>query len=102
VLGETGERLARWYLEDHGLRLLSANLAVDGGEIDLLVEDGADRVAVEVRTRTGGDDPVDAIDPAKRARVARLARQAGATRVDVIGIRVGPGGFDIHWVPGAC
>jgi Holliday junction resolvase-like predicted endonuclease len=77
-------------------------VAVGGGEIDLLAIDGRDRVAVEVRARTGGDDPVDAVDSTKRARVAVLGRQIGATRIDVVGIRVGPAGFDLHWVPGVC
>lgn len=81
--------------------MVASNILVDGGEIDLLVTDRSDRVAVEVRTRTGGEDPADAVDPAKRARVARLSGQLGATRFDVVGIRVDSTGFDIHWVPGA-
>ncbi len=97
-MGEAGERLARWYLEDHGLRVVATNVAFGDGEIDLLALDGGRRVAVEVRARTGGGDPVDAIDPAKRERAARLARRVGA-RFDVVGIRFDHYGFEVHWVP---
>ena len=84
-----------------GLDVVAANVIVPGGEIDLLAVDGSERVAVEVRTRLGGPDPVDAADPAKRARVRALARQIAATRVDVLGIRIHRSGFDVHWVPAA-
>lgn len=80
--------------------MLAVNVEVPGGEIDILARDGETRVAVEVRTITGGSDPIDAIDEAKRARVLRLARQAGAARVDIVGIRLGQDGCDLHWVPG--
>ena len=79
--------------------MIANNVQVKGGEIDLLVVDRGVRVAVEVRTRIGGDDPVDAADHAKRAHVATLARQVGATRVDVVGIRLDRNGVDVHWVP---
>jgi Holliday junction resolvase-like predicted endonuclease len=72
---------------------------VAGGEIDILALDGTTRVAVEVRTRIGGDDPADAAGYRKRQRLARLARAAGADRRDIIGIRLNSGGFEVHWVP---
>lgn len=58
-------------------------------------------MAVEVRTRIGGHDPIDAVDSEKRERVARLARQIGASRTDIVGIRLDAAGVDIHWVPSA-
>jgi Holliday junction resolvase-like predicted endonuclease len=81
--------------------VVASNLRVPGGELDLLAIDDGVRVVVEVRSRIGGPDPADAANPGKRARVASLARRAGATRVDVIGIRADRSGFDLHWVPAA-
>ncbi len=95
-----GERLARWFLDDHGLRVLAANVRVDRGEIDILALDRGEKVAIEVRTITGEGEPIDAVDPAKRRRVHRLARQAGAKRVDFVGVRLGPDAVVFHWVPG--
>jgi Holliday junction resolvase-like predicted endonuclease len=80
--------------------VVGSNFRLPDGELDLLALDGRERVAVEVRARLGGPDPVDAADPSKRARVGSLARRAGASRVDVIGIRIDREGFDLHWVPG--
>jgi hypothetical protein len=58
------------------------------------------RVAVEVRAVSSGDDPIDAIDGAKRARVRRLASAVGARRVDFIGIAFRDDAAIVHWVPG--
>jgi Holliday junction resolvase-like predicted endonuclease len=70
---------------------------VDGGEIDLIAYDHGQRVVVEVRTVTGGIDPIDAIGMAKRRRVRHLA---GAARVDFVGVRLGTDDVLVHWVPG--
>jgi len=83
-----------------GLVLLARNVEVDGGEIDLLAMDGHTRVAVEVRAISGPGDPIDAVDAAKRRRVSRLGRLAGASRVDFIGIALRPWGFELHWLRG--
>ena len=74
------------------------NLDLDEGEIDLLVQDGPDLVAVEVRTRSGGSDPIDAVGMTKRDRVRHLASLVGATRVDFVGVRITDDGVDFHWV----
>lgn len=93
--------MAARFLADHGLNPLGANLELAGGEIDLVVMDGSRRVAVEVRTTTHSQDPIDAVDLTKRRKVERLARSAGADRVDFIGILFGDEGIDVHWLPGA-
>lgn len=62
--------------------------------------DNGRRVAVEVRTVSTGDDPIDAVDPAKRAHVAAIASRAGVDRVDLVGVGFRPWGVEIHWVPG--
>lgn len=95
-----GERLTRWFLSDHGLSVVATNVRVDRGEIDILALDDGKRVAIEVRTITGNGEPIDAVDPAKRQRVGRLARKAGATRVDFVGVRIEPAAAVFHWVPG--
>ena len=95
-----GERLARWFLDDHGLQVISTNLVVDGGEIDILAIDSKTRVVVEVRSVTGDGDPIDAVSPDKRRRVSQLASRVGAGRVDFVGIGIGPDAAVVHWVPG--
>jgi putative endonuclease len=99
-VGEAGERIAAWFLTDHGLDVLAHNVEVRRGELDLLAVDGDVRVVVEVRTITGRGDPIDAVGPAKRRRVTALASRIGATRVDFLGVRIGPQEVLVHWVPG--
>lgn len=70
-----------------------------GGEIDILARDTTRRVVVEVRAVTGDGDPIDAVDPGKRARVRRLAASVGADRVDYLGIGFRAWGVEVHWVP---
>lgn len=92
--------MAARFLEARGMVLLGRNVAVGRGELDLLMTDGSLRVAVEVRTRFGGGDPIDAVDSDKRRRVRALAGRVGATRVDYVGVGVAQDCVDIHWVPG--
>jgi len=79
---------------------VARNLAVDGGEIDIVATDSTTRVAIEVRTVTGDGDPIDAVDPTKRAHVRRLAGRVGARRVDFLGVGFRSWGVEVHWVPG--
>jgi len=62
--------------------------------------DEGTRVAVEVRTITGPGDPIDAVAPAKRAHVTRIARSHGVQRADFLGVGLRPWGVEFHWVPG--
>ncbi len=96
-----GEALAAWFLAQHGLTVIDTNVVVGRGEIDIVARDGKRRVAVEVRTRTGPGDPIDAADHEKRRQVHRLAARIGAHRVDLVGLRLGAGCLEVHWVPGA-
>lgn len=80
--------------------VVATNVVVGKGEIDLLAMDGSQRVAVEVRTVRRHDDPIDAVDHAKRRQVHKLAGQVKASRVDFVGVLVGATGVDVHWVPG--
>ncbi|MCZ6457499.1 MAG: YraN family protein [Actinobacteria bacterium] len=100
-LGKFGEKLAVWFLTDHGLGVVGANLRISDGEIDLIAIDHNTRVVVEVRTTRHLADPIDAVGEAKRRRVRGLAGGMGAHRVDFIGIRISQAGFDVHWLPGS-
>lgn len=97
--GRAGEALAAAYLELQGCRLVARNARLAGVEVDLVVDDGATRVLVEVRTRSRSDfgGAVATIDPRKRQRLVRAARaleQQGATRVrvDVVAVDLEPDG----------
>ncbi|MGH8949048.1 MAG: YraN family protein [Acidimicrobiia bacterium] len=99
-VGEIGERIAATFLSSHGLDLVGRNIEVGRGELDLLALDRGQRVVVEVRAITSVRDPIDAIGPGKRRRVTRLAGAVGASRVDFLGVRIGPDDVVVHWVPG--
>lgn len=96
-----GEKLAAWFLQSHGLRVVASNVPVGRGELDLIAQDGKRLVAVEVRTVTSPGDPIDAIDPAKRRQVGSLAARVGIDRIDYVGVGLGPRFIDFHWVPGS-
>jgi len=74
--GAAAEQLAADYLSAHGLRVVARNYRVRGGEVDLICEDGAALVFVEVRLRSserfGG--AAASIGAAKRQRVILAAR----------------------------
>jgi putative endonuclease len=54
VVGDAGEAQALDHLQRHGLRLVQRNFRCKGGEIDLVMQDGATLVFVEVRKRADG------------------------------------------------
>jgi putative endonuclease len=74
-LGRAAEEAAARYLEARGWRLLGRNVRVGRGELDIIARRGPVLAFVEVkarRTHTCGS-PEDAVSPAKRRQVARLA-----------------------------
>ena len=100
-VGEAGERLAAAVLDSHGVRVVARNVAIDGGELDILAIDHGRRLVVEVRTITGPGDPIEAYGPVKATQVGRLARMIGAERVDLMAIRLNGEAAEIRWVKGA-
>jgi len=100
-VGALGERVAAAFLEDHGLDVVGRNVEIGGGELDLLARDRRRRIVVEVRSITGPGDPVEAFDEAKARQVGRLARLAGADRVDLVAVRLSPEAAEVRWVKGA-
>jgi putative endonuclease len=91
--GRAGEALAAAYLELVGCRIVARNVRLGGVEVDVVADDGATRVLVEVRLRTRGDfgGAAATVDRRKRERLVRaasaLAQQGAArVRVDVIAV----------------
>lgn len=74
-LGRTGERLAAEELIRRGYRIVERNYRCRYGEIDLVAEDGADLVFVEVKTRRGMayGMPEEAINGRKRQKLMQVA-----------------------------
>ena len=74
--GAQAEALAATFLERRGLKVLARNYRCRMGEIDLVAQDGATVVFVEVRSRTssafGGARA--SITSAKRQRLLKAAR----------------------------
>ena len=66
--GELGERAAKKFLQQRGLKFLAANFRSDRGEIDLIFRDDDCLVFVEVKTRSSEDwtRPAAAVDRRKR------------------------------------
>lgn len=89
-------RVRRW-LEARGWRTLDANVAVRGGELDLVMDDGESIVFVEVRQRRGDErgGPAASVDERKRARLRRAAAvwlaarglHEARVRFDVVAVR---------------
>lgn len=102
AVGRYGERVAVAHLERSGLVVLARNWRCREGEIDVVARDGDELVVVEVKTRRPGPEgvpgagsPLEAVTPAKAARLRRLgwrwlaahpAAHPAGVRVDVVGV----------------
>jgi putative endonuclease len=96
VLGRFGEDAAARFLTEQGFTVLDRNWRCDVGEIDIVALDGDTLVICEVKTRrgVGFGAPLEAVTPAKAARLARLAAAyrrgqgtgARACRIDLVGV----------------
>jgi putative endonuclease len=75
LYGELGERAARKYLKQQGLKFLTANYASTRGEIDLVFRDDDCLVFVEVKTRSSEDwvRPAAAVNARKRRLLSQTA-----------------------------
>src|SRR6516162_1758094 len=73
--GELGERAAKKYLQQRGLKFLTANFRSDHGEIDLIFREKDCLVFVEVKTRSSEDwtRPAAAVNAERRQRLTRAA-----------------------------
>lgn len=75
ALGRYGEDVAARHLIEVGLTLLARNWRCREGELDIVACEGDVLVVCEVKTRRGAGfgTPLDAVTPAKAARIRRLA-----------------------------
>lgn len=108
--GEAGEELAVNHLLGLGCRLAERNWRSGrSGEIDIIAYEGEVLVFVEVKARGRGSlgGPLEAVTPAKKRRISRLAKdylyRTGLygmvdCRFDVIAIEKGPGGMRLEHV----
>jgi putative endonuclease len=74
-LGRYGEEVAAAHLVAAGLTIVARNWRCREGEVDIVALDGDVLVMCEVKTRRGVGfcTPLDAVTPAKAARLRRLA-----------------------------
>lgn len=72
--GRRGEDEAVDYLSKKGYRIVARNFRFDRGEIDIVAEDGATLVFVEVKARSGGfGEPEEAVTERKREQLQKVA-----------------------------
>ena len=105
--GGYGEASAARFLVGLGMVVLDRNWRCELGELDLVLRDGAVLVFCEVKTRASAafGGPLEAVTPAKVARLRRLAARwmrdhdvrADEVRLDLVGVQLdvtGPGRFE--------
>jgi putative endonuclease len=99
-IGARGEAIAARFLEDRGCSIIGRNVRVGSDEIDLVVRDGADVVAVEVKCTTTGDDPLLAVDDEKFANLERAAsgHRQRIVRIDIVSVQLNRDGATIRWL----
>ena len=75
AVGSYGERVAVRHLQQAGMVVLARNWRCELGEVDVVARDGNCLVVCEVKTRRSGaaGHPLEAVTPAKVARLRRLA-----------------------------
>ena len=110
-LGRCGEQVAVDYLLAEGMRILDRNWRCRQGEIDVIAEEGAKLIIVEVKTRSGRTHgtALESVRPAKLARLRTLAATWLATqphhfasvRVDVIALQRIGDDFSLQHIRGA-
>ncbi len=103
AMGAAAEARAEAYLCGRGLRMLARNWRVRGGEIDLVMQDGAVLVFVEVRARASASHggAAASVTATKQARLVHAARlylarlgRTPACRFDVVALD----GERINWL----
>ncbi|MBL6751206.1 MAG: YraN family protein [Nevskia sp.] len=107
--GAQAEAQAQRHLQAQGLRLVARNWRCPGGELDLVMRDGATLVVVEVRRRSRSDygGGFESVHARKRARLVHAAQlflaahpeyAEAPVRFDVVAI---DGAAAPEWLAGA-
>lgn len=99
ALGSFGESVAAAFLERRGATVQARNVELSEGELDLIVELGRERIAIEVRTARREDVVAELISMAKERQVRRLAAMLDPPvfRVDVVTVLVAEAGVRVRW-----
>ncbi|HZT12785.1 MAG TPA: YraN family protein [Candidatus Baltobacteraceae bacterium] len=73
--GRAGESRAAQFLEAAGMSVVTRNLRLPGGEVDIVCREGETIVFIEVKARSGRrfGSAVSAVDARKRRTLRRLA-----------------------------
>ena len=110
-LGARGEQIAVDHLTATGLTVLDRNWRSGRGELDVVAREDDALVFCEVKTRSGNryGSPLEAVSPAKQARLRQLAGRwldehdvhAPRLRFDVVGVLVVAGRTSVQHVRGA-
>jgi putative endonuclease len=97
-LGAKGEEIAVGYLKRLGYRILERNYCIKLGEIDIIAEQGADLVFIEVKTRSDTlfGSPFDSVTVTKQRQLSKVALAYMSkqnchnrpARFDVVGIHL--------------
>lgn len=102
VLGKRGEAFAAKFYRERGGQVLAANVHYAVGEIDLIVQEGATIVFVEVKTRASDAFGVaEAVTPRKLVRMRKAAAQwlqdkpLSVVRFDVVALVARGQGFEL-------
>lgn len=104
LIGEKKEKLAAYYLESHGIKILEMNYRNRIGEIDIIARDKNVLVFVEVKYRktASAGHPEEAVNKNKIKNICKVAdyyrmvhriNDSVPCRFDVIAIE----GDDIRW-----
>ena len=80
TLGRLGERIAAWFYRLRGYQIVSRNLRLAAGEIDLVLRRGSTIVIAKVKTRQtrSAGEGHEAVSRDKRERLIRLADRYAA------------------------
>jgi putative endonuclease len=99
--GELGERAAKTFLQQAGLKFLAANFRSERGELDLIFRDGDCLVFAEVKTRSSEEwtRPAAAVNARKRKLLSqtaldylkRLKNPAVKIRFDIVEVLLADG-----------
>jgi len=106
--GAAAEDLVARHLEANGCAILARRYRRRGGEVDLVVRDGAVIAFVEVKARRGSryGTAVEAVTARKRLRIVRAARQflaeqglrSSRCRFDVACVEIAHGRAKVRWL----